>query len=209
MRRGEIDKIIINTTGVGIFINNESKKLSSIKEGDKIIVTGNVGNHGVHILSMRAGLGFENKIASDCAPLNKDISAILSACSKSIRCMRDLTRGGIGCILNEIAISTNKNIAVKHLEIQHETRMARELLGISPLYLANEGNICIFCDPLDCENILHLLKNESKYCKQAYIAGEVVEKPSDKTTPIVTMVDDDGKKEIIQYLDGAQLPRLC
>lgn len=203
MRRGEVDKILINTTGVGIF-KNKAKKLSGIREGDKIVVTGSIGNHGVHILSMRAGLGFELKVLSDCAPLNKDIEKILQKHSNSIKYMRDLTRGGVGCILNEIAIGTDKNMIVQKLNIQHETEMACEMLGISPLYLANEGNICVFCDPDDCENILNTMRCATRYFTQAQVVGEVTKK--DNMKPVVVMKDS-GK--VIQYLDGAQLPRLC
>lgn len=203
MRRGEVDKILINTTGVGIF-NNKARKLSDIQEGDKIIITGPVGNHGVHILSMRAGLGFESKVLSDCASLNRDIEKVICKHSDSIKYMRDLTRGGVGSIFNEIAVSIDKNIAIENLNIQHETEMACKMLGINPLYLANEGNICVFCSADDCENILNTMRQLTQYFTQARVVGEVIKK---NDTNSVVIMKNTGK--VLPYLEGAELPRLC
>lgn len=205
--KGEVDKIYINTAGVGYFPDDRKPlTLSNIKEGDDIIVTGLVGNHGIHILSYRDGLGFENKVLSDCAPLSLVIEDILIKFGTSIHYMRDLTRGGLGCIFNEIAseISLSIGLEEKFIPKQHETIMAAEMLGIDPLYLANEGNICIFCDPSISNHLLSVLTKHN-YTQHAQICGTV----KSKGNTGVYLNNDDGEIRIINYLQGKQLPRLC
>lgn len=207
VRKGEADKIFINTAGVGFFPNKrKALTLSNIKEGDHIIVTGFVGNHGVHILSLRDGLGFEEKILSDCAPLNLVIENILNNYEDKIHYMRDITRGGLGCIFNEIASDISLSIYLEEvaIPIQYETIMATEMLGIDPLYLANEGNICIFCDPIISEYLVSTLKNHD-YTKHAKICGVV----KNTGNSDVCLINQDSSTRIITYLQGKQLPRLC
>lgn len=207
VRKGEADKIYINTAGIGFFPKNrKALTLSNIKEGDDIIVTGFVGNHGVHILSYRDGLGFENRVLSDCAPLNFLIEDMLLKYESKIHYMRDMTRGGLGCIFNEIAseISLNIHLEESAIPMQQETIMAAEMLGIDPLYLANEGNICIFCDPSISSDLIDSLRTYD-YSKQANICGTVKNSgPGD-----VRLNLTDGSVRIIGHLQGKQLPRLC
>ena len=207
VRKGEADKIYINTAGVGFFPNGrQALTLSKIKEGDHIIVTGPIGNHGIHILSLREGLGFENKVLSDCAPLNLIIEDILLKYGTKIHYMRDMTRGGLGCIFNEIAseASLSINLEEDSIPIQYETVMAAEMLGIDPIYLANEGNICIFCDPSISKDLIATLKNHD-YTRYANICGSTV------NTGNVDVCLNNGKGEvkIVGYLYGNPLPRLC
>lgn len=207
VRKGEADKIYINTAGIGFFPNGrKALTLSNINEGDDVIVTGLVGNHGVHILSFREGLGFENKVLSDCAPLNSVINDILLKYGAKIHYMRDMTRGGLGCIFNEIASEILLGIHLEEdsIPMQYETIMAAEMLGIDPIYLANEGNICIFCDQSISNNLIDTLRNYD-YTKHAKICGTV------KNTGNIDVCINckDGDVKVISYLQGKQLPRLC
>ena len=208
VRKGEADKIYINTSGIGTFESNQKPlHLKNINVGDSIIVTGLLGNHGIHILSMREGLGFENVVPTDCAPLNNLVLNILSKYGEDIHYIRDLTRGGLGNIINEISVEINKNIILysESLPIQKETIMAGEMLGINPLYLANEGNLCIFCDPKITKYVLEDLRkfNESKAANECGIVAE-----SD-STPNVVIQKDNGISNILDFLRGAELARLC
>lgn len=207
VRKGEIDKIFINTTGVGTFEKNQKAiRQKDIRANDDIIITGNIGNHSIQILSMREGLGYENRVLSDCAPLNKMISEILNDFPDAIHCMRDLTRGGLGSALNEISDAIRKGLDVDYDEIpiQHEVRMASDMLGVNPMYLANEGNICLFVDPSHSEKILAVLK-KNKYGENAKIIGKV----SSKRENEVIATKNDGESFIIEHLYGMELPRLC
>ncbi len=207
VNKGEVDKIFINTTGVGTF-EKKQKAITqkNIKTGDDIIITGNIGNHSIQILSMREGLGYESRILSDCAPLNKMIAEILNNFADSIHCMRDLTRGGLGSALNEIseAINMGFDIQFDEIPIQHEVKMASDMLGVNPIYLANEGNICIFVDHKDSRKVLEILR-KNNYGQNAKIIGKV----SDERENEVIATKKDGESFIIEHLYGMELPRLC
>lgn len=205
--KGEVDKIYINTAGVGFFAADRTPlSLSKIRKDDHVIVTGFVGNHGIHILSLRDGMGFENKVLSDCAPLNAVIQGVLDEFGDSIHYMRDITRGGMGCILNEIAseISLGIHLNESSIPMQYETAMAAEMLGIDPLYLANEGNLAIFCSPDISEKLISLLK-QYEYTQNASICGAVEESESVGTF----LKTREGATRIVNSFEGIQLPRLC
>ena len=207
VRKGEVEKIFINTRGVGVFEENATKfTMSSIKEGDDIIVTGQLGNHSIHILSMREGLGYESRVLSDCAPLNNMIVNIVEKFNSSIHYMRDLTRGGLGSALNEISEAIHKGIEVKlkDIPIQHETKMAADMLGVNPMYLANEGNLVIFCEPNITNEFLSELQKD-KYSKNVKVIGKVKVTTENK----VIGLDAQGNSSIIEHLYGQELPRLC
>lgn len=207
VRKGEVDKIFINTSGVGVF-SDEAPKLtmSSINDGDDIVVTSQLGNHSIHILSMREGLGYESRVVSDCAPLNNMINKVVTKFGTKIHYMRDLTRGGLGSALNEISEAIHKGIEVKlhDIPVQHETRMAADMLGVNPMYLANEGNLVIFCDPSISQELVNVLQNE-KYGKNAKVVGKTTESKENK----VIGIDDQGNATTIEHLYGQELPRLC
>lgn len=206
VNKGEADKIFINTTGIGIF-NQAPIRMNEIKKGDKIILSGYIGNHSIHLLSIREGLGFEKRILSDCAPLNNMISNILREVDrKAIHSIRDVTRGGLSAVLHEFARSVNQDIVFfkEKLPLLEETIMAADMLGIDPIHLANEGCICIFVDPKYEEKVLELLHGD-KYGEVATTIGYVAENSSGN----VVMVDELGNEKILEELLGAELPRLC
>jgi len=203
---GEVDKIFINTTGVGVF-KREPLRSNSIKPGDKIILSGHIGNHSVHLLSVREGLGFETRVMSDCAPLNQMIHELLDSMPNgSVRAIRDVTRGGLSAVLHEFAKISGYALSYeeKSLPILHETEMACNMLGIDPINLANEGCICLFVDPESEENVLRILKS-NKYGENSTTIGIV----TSDTEPGVRSVKTDGSVNEIEELYGAVLPRLC
>ncbi|MCW2643019.1 MAG: hydrogenase expression/formation protein HypE [Dactylosporangium sp.] len=204
VRRGEVDQIFLNTTGVGVL---ERKPLSSRapRPGDQVIVSGYLGDHSIHILSVREGLGFESRVKSDCAVLSAPIAALLDACGEGVRCIRDITRGGLGTVLNEFAEASGSGIDLiaSALPIRPETAMAADMLGVDVMYLANEGNLCIVTAPEAAPAALEVLRAFPETAHAA-IVGTV---HGDGTE--VSMLDDDGHKTRVDLLYGAQLPRLC
>ncbi|MDE5909976.1 MAG: hydrogenase expression/formation protein HypE [Lachnospiraceae bacterium] len=203
---GEADKIFINTTGIGVF-ETEPIRMRELKKGDKVILSGYIGNHSIHLLSIREGLGFEQRIQSDCAPLNNMIDKLVKGVGRdSIHSIRDVTRGGLSAVLHEFARLTSYDIVFfeKKLPLLHETIMAADMLGINPIHLANEGCICIFVAPDKEEKVLEILKNE-EYGKAATTIGQVMETEDGN----VYLVDSNGEKKILEELMGAELPRLC
>lgn len=206
VNKGEADKIFINTTGVGIF-ERAPLNISNVRPGDKCILSGPLGNHSIHLLSVREGLGFEQRIQSDCAPLNGVIDALLeSDLGKEIRSIRDVTRGGFCEVMHEYAQACGHDVAIdtKALPIQAETAMAADMLGVNPLHLANEGCLCVFCSPEAAEEVAKFL-GKHNYTESAVVVGEVREK-SGKT---VFLVNSDGQERELLQLEGAELPRLC
>ncbi len=205
--KGEADKIFINTSGIGIFQNGaKPTETKNIQPGDDIIVTGLLGNHSIHILSIREGLGFEQRILSDCAPLNGMVASVLKSNSSHVHFMRDITRGGLSSVLNEIAEASDLGIEVKldQLPIQYEVEMAADMLGINPIHLANEGNICMIVSPDATENVLKYLQ-QHQYGKHASVIGKVTDRKRHK----VISISDDGQMGIMEPLYAQELPRLC
>lgn len=206
VNRGEVDKLFINTTGLGEYYRLPLS-MSSVKERDVIIVTGQLGNHSIHILSLREGLGFETVVKSDCAPLNHLIEAMLnSPMGEAVRSIRDITRGGLAQVLHEYAGRVEKNILIEddQLPLQHETKMACDMLGIDFLNLANEGCLCLFVDPDYAEAILHLLRQYPE-AKHAAMVGRITENEGRS----VLRLKADGSLMEIAQLQGMDLPRLC
>jgi len=207
--KGDLDRIVINTTGLGVVEHAVAPPtLKRIAIGDRIVVSGPVGNHGVQILSRREGLGFEASVVSDCAPLGEMIRLARNAVGDAIHCMRDLTRGGLAGILNEIA--SNRGVSIdldgQVIPVQHETRMACSMLGISPMYLANEGCVAFFVRPDACEQLLVALL-DTKYGKGAVQIGTVVDR-KEGAAPVVEF-GAGGKRSVLGPLVGRVLPRLC
>jgi len=203
---GEIDKIFINTTGVGVF-ERQPIGYKEINPGDKIILSGYIGNHSIHLLSVREGLGYEKRVMSDCAPLNKMIDEVLTSVSNgSVTSIRDVTRGGLSAVLHEFAKATGHLLKFEEekLPILFETAMAADMLGVNPIHLANEGCICLFVKPDQEEKVLSILRN-NKYGLEAKSIGFVSE---ERSTDVV-MIDKNGDEKILEELIGAELPRLC
>jgi hydrogenase expression/formation protein HypE len=206
VRSGEIDKIFINTAGVGELPDTVDLGMSKVSAGDAVIVTSWLGNHSIHILSLREGLGFEERIESDCAPLNGLVWNLLEEHPEEVRCMRDITRGGLGTVLNELADAAGVSIAIEadSLPIQHETAMAADMLGVNPLYLANEGNLCLFVDGARAAEVLETVRLHP-YGRSAEVVGRVGERGE----RAVTLRAGDGTETAVEVLYGAELPRLC
>jgi hydrogenase expression/formation protein HypE len=204
VEKGAADKIFINTSGVGIKNIEYNLGGEFVSPGDKLIVTGNIGDHGITIMSEREGLSFRTTLESDCAPLNNMIKELLSEC-KSVKCMRDPTRGGVATTLNEISRQSGISITVfeENLPVLPQVQGACELLGLDPLYVANEGKLLIFIAPDEADKALEIIK-KNKYGHDAKIIGEAIE-----GEPSVNLQTIFGSHRIIDELTGEQLPRIC
>ncbi|MEU2258170.1 hydrogenase expression/formation protein HypE [Nocardia xishanensis] len=206
VRAGEADQLYLNTSGVGFFAR-EPLRMDSVRSGDAVILSGPLGNHTVHLLSIREGLGFESRVLSDCAPLNTMIDRLFAAVPPgSIHSMRDVTRGGLSAVLHEYAGRSDKAIMIEApaLPIQHETAMAADMLGINPLHCANEGCLAIFVDPDATDDVLAALHGH-EYGRHAAAIGEVTARDG----AAVILRDAEGRESTLQPLRGAELPRLC
>ncbi|MFI5616762.1 hydrogenase expression/formation protein HypE [Streptomyces sp. NPDC051567] len=206
VRKGEADQIYLNTAGVGVF-EREPLSMADVQVGDKVLLSGPIGNHTVHLLSIREGLGFENRVLSDCAPLNNLVEGVLGRVpERAVRSMRDVTRGGLTAVLHEYAGKLGRTVVVEtaSLPIQHETAMAADMLGINPLHCANEGCLALFVDPAAEADVLAALR-ALPYGEHAVTIGEI----SGSTEGGVLLRDADGRETQLEELLGAELPRLC
>jgi hydrogenase expression/formation protein HypE len=203
--KGKGDKIFITTSGVGLLENGLAISPEGAQPGDKIILSGNIAVHGIAIMSVREGLQFETQVMSDTAPLN-DIVASISGITKNIHVLRDPTRGGIASALNEIAQSSHLGISItqNQIPIPEEVDSACELLGLDPLYVANEGIFLAFVSMNDADKVLACMRKHP-LGKNAAIIGEVVAEHPD----IVVMKTSIGGSRIVDMLSGEQLPRIC
>jgi len=199
------DKIFINTSGIGVIPDGIKVSGANAKPGDMVIVSGYIGDHGISILSQRGDLGFEANISSDCAPLN-DLVAQMFKTSGKIHVLRDPTRGGVATVLNEISLQSKVGIVIEEekVPIREGVRVACEMLGIDPLYVANEGKLVAIVAPEDAPSILECMRNH-KYGHNAEVIGTVTKEPSG----IVVLKTSVGGKRIIDMLVGEQLPRIC
>jgi len=205
VNRGSVDKIFINTSGVGVIKNDADIAGKNARVGDMVLVSGTVGDHGTTVLSMREGLAFEAPIQSDSAPLN-GLVADMMAVSDQIHAMRDPTRGGLATTLNEIALQSDVGIELieEQIPLREGVTGACELLGLDPLYLANEGKLIAFVAPEDADKVLDCIKAHP-YGKEAAIIGRVVAENRGR----VFMKTGIGGTRIIDMLAGEQLPRIC
>jgi hydrogenase expression/formation protein HypE len=203
--RGKADKIFINTAGVGAIPEDVEVGSHNARPGDRILINGDIGDHGITILASREGLDFQTGLQSDGAPLNGLVSAVLAA-SPRVHVLRDPTRGGVATALNEIAGQSGVGIALfeETLPISKPVQAASELLGLDPLYLANEGKCLIAVDPGDADQVLAAMKRHA-YGKQAAIIGEVMDQHPGRVL-LKTRV---GGTRILSMLTGEQLPRIC
>lgn len=205
VEKGACDKIFINTSGIGEVLRKRNFSIEFIEPGDKVIVTGNIAEHGLSILSGRKGVDFGLNVKSDCAALSSLILPIIKK-TDAIKFMRDPTRGGLATTLNEIAQGSKFGIVVEEKEIplSKKVKVASELLGIDPLYVANEGKAVLIVNPRSAEKILSLLvRHPLGY--HARIIGTVV-----KTHPKhVVLNTTSGSRRIVDMLTGEPLPRIC
>lgn len=203
--RGAADKLFINTAGIGVIRENISPEAKKIQPDDVILVNGYLGNHGAAIFVAREDLAMTTTIESDCQPLNGLIEAILQVCPE-VRAMRDATRGGLATVLNEFAQSAGVGIRINEevLPIQEEVAGLCELLGLDPLYLANEGKIVVVVPRSRAEIVLQTMQNHP-LGKESQIIGEVISSPPG----IVLLKTAFGTERILDMLSGDQLPRIC
>lgn len=198
--KGKGDGVFINTAGIGVLEQDLVISPSQIKPGDRVVVSGDVGRHGIAIMAVRSGLEFETKIESDSAPV---ASAALSLLAEGVevKCMRDITRGGLASVLNELAVSADVSIEVNEVDIpvRDDVAAACELLGFDPLYVACEGRFAAFVSPGSLELALRVLGPEAR------CIGEVREKDA---VP-VSLRSRIGTRRVLALLSGEQLPRIC
>jgi hydrogenase expression/formation protein HypE len=205
VKRGEADGLFINTAGIGRIAPGIQISGHGAKPGDRVILSGTIGEHGVAILSAREGLSFATQIESDCAALNGLVKEMLQA-SAHIHCLRDPTRGGLSSVLNEIARQSKVAIWIeeKAIPIREEVRGACELLGLDPLVLANEGKLVAVVARQDADRVLDRMRAHP-LGKAAALIGEVREDPAGKVL-LRTVV---GSTRILDMLVGEALPRIC
>lgn len=210
VERGKGDKIFINTAGVGTVHPKADISVGRIQPGDKLIVSGNIATHGMAIMSVREGLEFETTLQSDTAPLNHTVRALLDEFGPAIHLLRDPTRGGVATVLNEIARDKNSpvrigiNLKQSELPILEEVFGACELLGLDPLYVANEGVFLAIVAADVADRFVGMLQTLD-YGESAAIIGEItIEHPGQ-----VVLTSRIGGRRVVSMLVGEQLPRIC
>jgi len=203
--KGAVDKIFINTSGVGVLFDGVDVACKNATPGDMIILSGSMADHGVTILAKREGLSFDLSVKSDSAPLNH-LTRRMFESGGMIHVLRDPTRGGVATSLNEIAQTSGVGIKLfeKNLPVKSEVLGMCELLGLDPLYLANEGKLLAFVAPQDAEAVLAVMKKDPM-AQEACIIGEVIGENPGR----VFMQTRIGGQRIVDMLAGEQLPRIC
>lgn len=203
--RGKADKVFINTAGIGVIPHGVEIGPSRAQVGDKILVSGEIAVHGIAIMSVREGLEFETEIASDTAPLSGLVETML-AVSKKIHVLRDPTRGGVTSALTEIAQTAQVGMLLDEaaIPISEEVKGACEILGLDPLYVANEGKLIAVVAPDEAEKVLAAMRGHS-LGKNAAVIGEVTADHSG----FVLMKTRVGGTRVVDMLAGEQLPRIC
>jgi hydrogenase expression/formation protein HypE len=203
--RGKGDGVFITTSGIGFVPKGRMLSIHAARPGDCILVSGTLGDHGIAILSVREGLEFETVLESDTAPLTGLAEAILQACPRT-RCMRDPTRGGLSSALNELAAASRVGVELDEaaIPLRPEVRGACEMLGLDPLYVANEGKLIAVVPPEDAERVLAAMRAHP-LGRDAAIIGRVVAEHAG----LVLLRSLVGGERVVLMLAGEQLPRIC
>ncbi len=205
--KGQCDGIFINTSGIGLIEDRFDLSCKNLREGDAILVSGSLGDHGMAVMTAREGLSFQSEISSDTVALNRMISSILRDVPE-VHAMRDPTRGGLASTLNELADASGKGIVVEEdrLPVRPEVQGACELLGIDPLTVANEGKVVVAVPQKRAEDVLRIMQgHEDASSGMAAIIGTVV-----KEHPGMVVVRTAlGGRRILDMPLGEQLPRIC
>ncbi len=206
VERGKGDKIFINTTGFGEVNPKANISTDNIKVGDKIIINGFVAQHGMAIMSQREGLEFESTIESDSTNLNFLVNDLIDEFGDKIHLFRDPTRGGVASVLSEISQDINKGVTIyeNKIPLEKQVSAACEILGLDPLYVANEGLFIAIVDAGIAEDVIELMKKDAKG-KNTVCIGEITNEHPNK----VVMHSSIGGKRIVSPLIGEQLPRIC
>jgi hydrogenase expression/formation protein HypE len=205
VEKGSGDEIFINTTGIGIVPDGLDLSANTARPGDKVLLSGTIGDHGIAILAQREGLEFETPVRSDSAALHTLVADMLAA-GTQIRCMRDPTRGGVSSTLNEIAQQSGVGIRLEEssIPVREEVRGACEMLGLDPLYVANEGKLIAVVAPEAASPVLDAMRAHPLGVN-AQLIGTIVE----DHRRLVTMRTPLGTSRIVDMLAGDQLPRIC
>lgn len=205
VQRGQGDKLYINTTGIGVFEDEFDLINKRVDDGDKVIVSGTLGDHGITVLCEREELNFETQIKSDCNSLNSLIEDILKV-SKNVKFIRDITRGGLATILNEIIQGKEFSIELYEslIPIREDVGIICEMLGFDPLYIANEGNIVLLVSKEDADKVLRSIKN-NPLGGNASIIGDVVK---DKGEKVYLKTQINGTR-ILDMAEEELIPRIC
>jgi hydrogenase expression/formation protein HypE len=203
--KGKGDGLFINTAGIGVIETPAPIGPGQVRAGDVVLVSGDLGRHGMAIMSVREGLEFESPIVSDCAPLVAPVLALLDG-GVNLSCLRDLTRGGLAAALNEIAAASGRQIDIREsaVPVTDPVRGACEILGFDPLYVANEGRFVAMVSPDTADQALAILRRVLPDTTPARIGEVVAGRPG-----LVTLRSAIGATRILDLLSGEQLPRIC
>jgi hydrogenase expression/formation protein HypE len=203
--RGKGDQVFITTSGIGLVRDGPALSIRNARPGDRILVSGTIGDHGIAIMSVREGIEFETVLESDSAPLSDLTRVMLEACP-AIRCMRDPTRGGLSSALNELAAASGVGVELDEaaLPLRDEVRGACEMLGLDPLYVANEGKLIAAVPPAAADKLLDVVRRHPLGRNAAAIGEVVADHPG-----LVTMRSVVGGERVVTMIAGEQLPRIC
>lgn len=203
--KGKADRIFINTSGIGVIPVGVHISGSNARPGDRVILSGPIGNHGIAVIAEREGFKFNPPVLSDTRPLNLLSKNMLSV-TKNINAMRDPTRGGLGTTLKEIAVSSGVGVLIREdaIPIEAGVRGACELLGYDPLYVANEGVLVAFVPEKDAEGVLSAMR-KNPFGRNSALIGEAVAEHRGN----VVLETSIGGRRLVEMLSGEQLPRIC
>lgn len=206
VERGKGDGIFINTSGIGEVLEGVEISPRRVRPGDRILLSGTLAEHGVSILSVREGLAFHTPIESDSAPLFSQVEKVLRTAGSAVHALRDATRGGAASVLNEIASASGCGIVIREdaVPVREEVRGACEMLGLDPLYVANEGKYLAFVEPQAADEALEAMRSHP-LGGAASIIGEVVQEHPGLCRLRTTL----GAGRVLDLLSGEQLPRIC
>ncbi|MBA3605304.1 MAG: hydrogenase expression/formation protein HypE [Acidimicrobiia bacterium] len=206
VERGKADQMYVTTTGIGVLDGRAQLNAASVRVGDRVIVSGPIGDHGVAIMLARGGLDIQADVESDTAPVWPAVDALLAACGADVRWMRDATRGGVATVLNELALAAEIGIVLDEhaVPVQPAVGAACELLGIDPLYVANEGRFVVVVAPGALDAALAALRSVT-VGKGAAVVGDIVADPPGRVLGRTSF----GGHRMIDMLVGDPLPRIC
>ena len=207
--RGKGDGLFINTAGVGIVEHPGTIAPTAVQPGDVVLLNGDVGRHGIAIMALREGLAFESEITSDTAPVAKVVGQLLQS-GIEVHCLRDATRGGLASTLNEIATAAQVRIALDEtaIPVREDVQGACEILGLDPLYIANEGRFIAFVPADQADAALEILRADQVVQGELPNASEIG-RVMVAQQPLVTLKNTLGTDRILDLLSGEQLPRIC